>query len=181
VSDGIAVRATTSWRDRRRFQRFPWAIYAGDPNWVPPILSQERPLLGWGRHPFFANAEMVISGRVVDVRDVPHNEPITEHDPKWREAIVHVDTVAKCQQPDTGQDTVVVRFAASKDIKWHRAPKFHVDQQGVWILGNAKAPLGLAAVGGEPNTYTVVDPRDFHPAKELPRVQSLVAESGGGS
>jgi hypothetical protein len=128
-----------------------------------------------------ANAEMVISGRVVDVRDVPHNEPITEHDPKWREAIVHVDTVAKGQQPDTGQDTVVVRFAASKDIKWHRAPKFHVDQQGVWILGNAKAPLGLAAVGGEPNTYTVVDPRDFHPAKELPRVQSLVAESGGGS
>ena len=26
---------------------------------MPPILSQERLLLGWGRHPFFAHAEMV--------------------------------------------------------------------------------------------------------------------------
>jgi hypothetical protein len=48
-----------SWRDRRRFQRLPWSIYAGDHNWVPPILAQERELLGWGHHPFFDNAEIV--------------------------------------------------------------------------------------------------------------------------
>ena len=59
MSDRITVRAVTSWRDRRRFQRLPWTIYANDPNWVPPILSQERLLLGWGRHPFFDHAEMV--------------------------------------------------------------------------------------------------------------------------
>lgn len=59
MSDTITVKPTLSWRDRRRFQRLPWRIYAGDPNWVPPILSQERGLLGWGRHPFFDNAEMV--------------------------------------------------------------------------------------------------------------------------
>jgi GNAT superfamily N-acetyltransferase len=34
-------------------------LYANDPNWVPPILAQERLLLGWGRHPFFDHAEMV--------------------------------------------------------------------------------------------------------------------------
>ena len=55
----ITVREATSWRDRRRFQRLPWTIYADNPNWVPPILSQERLLLGWGRHPFFEHAEMV--------------------------------------------------------------------------------------------------------------------------
>jgi GNAT superfamily N-acetyltransferase len=59
VNRGITVRAVTSWRDRRRFQRLPWTIYANDPNWVPPILSQERLLLGWGRHPFFDHAQMV--------------------------------------------------------------------------------------------------------------------------
>ena len=59
MSDAVTVRAVTSWRDRRRFQRLPWTIYAGDPNWVPPILAQERLLLGWGHHPFFDNAEMV--------------------------------------------------------------------------------------------------------------------------
>jgi len=59
LNDTITVRAATSWRDRRRFQRLPWTIYANDPNWVPPILAQERLLLGWGRHAFFDHAEMV--------------------------------------------------------------------------------------------------------------------------
>jgi GNAT superfamily N-acetyltransferase len=59
MSDGVTVRAVTSSSDRGRFQRLPWTVYAGDQNWVPPILSQERLLLGWGNHPFFANAEIV--------------------------------------------------------------------------------------------------------------------------
>jgi hypothetical protein len=57
--NGIVVRPVASWRDRRRFQRLPWSIYAGDHNWVPPILSQEYAMLGWGNHPFFDNAEIV--------------------------------------------------------------------------------------------------------------------------
>jgi len=87
LSDGITVRAVTSWRDRRRFQRLPWTIYADDPNWVPPILSQERLLLGWGRHPFFDHAEMVtflaerdgkVAGRIaVFVNDI-HNAKYDE-------------------------------------------------------------------------------------------------------
>jgi len=64
------VRRVVSWRDRRRFQHLPWTIYAAtgsatraggtrDANWVPPILAQERQLLGWGRHPFYDDAETV--------------------------------------------------------------------------------------------------------------------------
>jgi len=59
MSNRVVVRPVASWRDRRRFQRLPWSIYAGDHNWVPPILAQERELLGWGHHPFFDNAEVV--------------------------------------------------------------------------------------------------------------------------
>lgn len=64
MSDPVVVKPVVSRRDRRRFQRLPWAIYAApgaprDSNWVPPILAQERQLLGWGHHPFFDNAESV--------------------------------------------------------------------------------------------------------------------------
>lgn len=67
MSDRTVVRPVASWRDRRLFQRLPWTIYAPpgaprDPYWVPPILAQERQLLGWGwwrRHPFYDNAEIV--------------------------------------------------------------------------------------------------------------------------
>ena len=87
MNEGITVRPTASWRDRRRFQRLPWIIYAGDPNWVPPILAQERLLLGWGKHPFFDNAEMAtllaerrgkVVGRIaVFVNDI-HNRKYEE-------------------------------------------------------------------------------------------------------
>ena len=70
MSDRVVVRPVASWRDRRRFQRLAWSLYAGDPNWVPPLLAQERELLGWGHHPFFDHAEIVTllaerSGRAV--------------------------------------------------------------------------------------------------------------------
>jgi len=87
VNDGITVRAVTAWRDRRTSQRLPWTIYENDPSWVPPILSQERQLLGWGRHSFFDHAEMVtllaerdgkVAGRIaVFVNDV-HNAKYDE-------------------------------------------------------------------------------------------------------
>ena len=64
MGDHIMIKEVASWLDRRRFQRLPWSIYAPrgeprDPNWVPPILSQERELLGWANHPFFDDAQLV--------------------------------------------------------------------------------------------------------------------------
>ena len=91
-SDDVAVRTVSSWRDRRRFQHLPWSIYtapgaARDPNWVPPILAQERQLLGWGHHPFFDNAEIVtllaerggrIVGRLAVLVNHVHNRKYNE-------------------------------------------------------------------------------------------------------
>ncbi len=59
MGNQTTIKTVISWRDRRRFQRLPWKIYSGNNNWVPPILSQERELLGWGHHPFFLNAEII--------------------------------------------------------------------------------------------------------------------------
>ncbi len=87
MSLGITVRAVRTWRDRRRFQGLPWTIYANDPNWVPPILSQERLLLGWGKHPFFDHAEMVtllaehdgkVAGRIAVFVNAIHNTRYAE-------------------------------------------------------------------------------------------------------
>ena len=83
----VVVRPAVSWRDRRRFQRLAWSIYAGDVNWVPPILAQERQLLGWGQHPFFDNAESVtllaerggrVVGRLAAIVNHVHNRKYNE-------------------------------------------------------------------------------------------------------
>lgn len=88
MSNTIVVSPVQSWRDRRRFQRLTWSIYADDPNWVPPILSQERQLLGWGHHPFYDHAEIATLlaqrhgqavGRLAVLMNRVHNDKYHDH------------------------------------------------------------------------------------------------------
>jgi hypothetical protein len=60
--DGAALRAVRvspveGRRDRTRFVRVPWTVYAGDPNWVPPLIVERRQHLS-RRNPFFAHARV---------------------------------------------------------------------------------------------------------------------------
>ena len=123
-------------------------------------------------------AELVISGHVKQIRQVPRPEgaPITEHDPEWQEAVIHVGGVARgSRKKGKGQD-VVVRFAAGRDIHWARAPKFSVGQEGVWMLGD-KTKEGKklrAAVAMPKEHYLVVEPEDFYPKEHAARVLSQI-------
>lgn len=54
----VQVDAVRGRRDLRRFLQLPWAIYAGDPHWVPPLLVEQRKLLDRSRHPFHQHAEV---------------------------------------------------------------------------------------------------------------------------
>ncbi len=39
-----------------QFIRFPWKVYRGNPNWVPPLISEMKFILG-EKNPFFHHAE----------------------------------------------------------------------------------------------------------------------------
>jgi hypothetical protein len=124
-----------------------------------------------------ARAELVVAGRVVEVREVerPPGAPITEHDPGWREAVVQVDSLKKGDLHDPSTHQVVVRFAASDDVKWHQAPKFQIDEEGVWMLGDTTAePAARAAMGEAPGRYVAIDSGDFQTVEEFNRAQSLI-------
>lgn len=86
----------------------------------------------------FAAADVVVSGRVGEVRAAAVRQPrgtiqlpITEHDPQWREAVVEVTAVHKGRRVPR---SIRVRFPASTDVAWARAPKLHAGQQGTFLL-----------------------------------------------
>jgi hypothetical protein len=154
-----------------------------------------------------ADAAMVIEGEVSSVHLPPaesitetpgmsSTRPVSEHDPKWREAVINVAAVHKGKP---GAKQVVLRFPSSTDVQWHRAPKFHTGDRGVWLLqpsaqaaaerkaakrkGPGKAALEEAApmtVPGAPVVYTALHPMDFQPANKLesvaPVIRTAVAE-----
>jgi hypothetical protein len=54
----VEVRAIELPRDAVRFCKTWWPIYADDPHWVPPLLSERKEFLDPGRNPFFRRARV---------------------------------------------------------------------------------------------------------------------------
>ncbi len=50
---GVVVKPVASWREQRAFLRFPWTLYRDDPNWIPPLRSDQKEMVGFARHPFY--------------------------------------------------------------------------------------------------------------------------------
>jgi hypothetical protein len=144
------------------------------------------------------DADLVVAGRVSGVRlpsedaaaralaaagePAAGGQKISEHDPLWQEAVIDVDDVIKgSHRPKK----IVVRFPSSTDVRWHKAPKFHPGQEGVWMLNReqvqgAETPALAVAEGagdeGAP-TYTAVGPLDYQPPQRLDQLKLLAAAS----
>src|ERR1043166_7150684 len=95
----------------------------------------------------FESADAVVSGKVVEVRlpktisakraaPASLTTKVSEHDPKWREAVIEVDQVHK---GDSTRQKLVVRFPASTDVAWRRAPKLQAGQEGFFLLHKDEA------------------------------------------
>ena len=63
--------------------RFPWELYRGDPNWIPPLRLDEEELVGYRPHPFYernkcqtflAFATARSAGRIAAILNQGHNE-----------------------------------------------------------------------------------------------------------
>jgi hypothetical protein len=146
-------------------------------------------------------ADLVVSGRVVAVRlpgsgeaapraalasAPPPAKPHSEHDPKWREAVVEIDGVHKGQHAG---EHVTVLFPSSIDVRWYKAPKFQAGNQGTFVLHKAKmkesdrvdapARARLEAAAGEQQVqvYTALHEADFQPSTHQERVRGVLAGS----
>ena len=80
---GVVVEQVRGAKDLRAFLRLPWRIYAGDPAWVPPLLSDQKAALDPARHPFHRHAETAyflarhdgaVVGRIAAIVNHAHNE-----------------------------------------------------------------------------------------------------------
>lgn len=78
----IRIEKVTTKKDLKRFIKFPWNIYKGDPNWVPPLIMDMKEKFDRKKNPFFEHAEMdlflaykdgKIMGRVGGIIDKNHN------------------------------------------------------------------------------------------------------------
>lgn len=83
----VVVRPVQSWRDRRAFVQFAFDLYRNDPNWMPPLIGNQKELLGYKRHAFYDNAECQtflatrngeVCGRIAAIVNHCHNRHYNE-------------------------------------------------------------------------------------------------------
>ncbi|HCL00047.1 MAG TPA: N-acetyltransferase [Candidatus Marinimicrobia bacterium] len=64
-----------------QFIKFPWKIYSGNPNWVPPLLSEQKKMFSKQRSPFFEHSDAEfflakrngeITGRIAAIKNNNH-------------------------------------------------------------------------------------------------------------
>jgi hypothetical protein len=138
----------------------------------------------------FDQASVVISGQVVSItlpasraasNGSENGEPTSEHAPLWRDASIEVHAVHKGK---LSGKRATVRFPASTDVLWHKAPKFQPGQQGFFMLHRSEPAVSTrtkltAAISDGKAAFTALHPADFQPLDQANAVRAL-AETGNG-
>ncbi len=58
MTTNVSVRRVASREDEKAFLRFPWKVYAHDPNWVPPLVSQRKDKMDREHNPMLKHMEI---------------------------------------------------------------------------------------------------------------------------
>ena len=50
---GLKIVAVENSKQQKQFFQLPWRLYKGDPNWIPPLRTNQMELLNYKSHPFY--------------------------------------------------------------------------------------------------------------------------------
>ncbi len=83
----IQVRPVRTAKDLRAFVDLAWDVYRCDPNWVPPLKSEQARLLTPGRHPFWNLAERELFLAERECRAVGRIAAIVDHNANRHQSV----------------------------------------------------------------------------------------------
>ena len=79
----VQVIPVTTKAQQKQFIQFAFEHYTDNPNWVPPLIGNQKELLNYKPHPFYDNAEIQtflairdgkVVGRIAAILDHAHNQ-----------------------------------------------------------------------------------------------------------
>jgi GNAT superfamily N-acetyltransferase len=154
---GIEVLPVRTRRERRLFLTFPWRIYAHDPQWVPPLLSERAKTIDPLRGAFFkrGEAELFIAwkngvpvGTICAAEDKPYNASM-----HTRECMFGFFEYAQEEAIARALIDRVSQWAAARGLATLGGP-FNLDYEdsyGVLVEGRDRPPVLLC--GHTPPCY----------------------------
>lgn len=114
-------------------------------------------------------SDLVIVGKVSNVTRVKYiGIPIVrEHDPKWMQAIVQIESIEK--GTFASGNRAVVLFPSSNDVAWKDSPRLFIEEEGIFILHKGPIPQ----LNGE-EYHTVICPSDVQTKDKVQQIMKLI-------
>ena len=78
----LEIQRVTTRQQQKQFLNFPWTLYQGDPNWIPPLRANQKEMVGYKPHPFYARNSVQtflalrgneVCGRIAAILNHGHN------------------------------------------------------------------------------------------------------------
>jgi GNAT superfamily N-acetyltransferase len=122
----LVVQPVSTRHQRRQFLSFPWRLYRGDPNWVPPLRVDQREMVGYRSHPFYQHNEIQtflayrngeVCGRIAAILNRGHIERFDD-----RRGFFGFFECVDDQEVATGLFDAVKSWLADRDIDQFRGP-----------------------------------------------------------
>ena len=168
----LVIKAVARWREKREFLRLPWALYRGDPNWIPPLRANQRELVGYWRHPFYARNQVQTflayrggrpCGRIAAILNQGHIERYQE-----RRGFFGFFESTDDQEVANGLFDAVRAWFAERDIHALRGPanpslNYEV---GLLVEGFDRPPVFMMTYN-PPYYARLIENYGFHKAQDL--------------
>jgi GNAT superfamily N-acetyltransferase len=157
LSRPVEVRPVRTRGEKTVFLTFPWRIYAKDPCWVPPLLSERRKVTDPARGVFFrrGEAELFIAwrdgkpvGTICAAEDKAYN-----HDTGSRECMFGFFECVRDEEVAEAMIRQAARWASGRGLATLSGP-FNLDYEdgyGVLVEGRDRPPVLLC--GHTPDYY----------------------------
>ncbi len=132
----LKVELVTTKRQRKQFLLYPWTVYRDNPHWIPPLLSDQKELVGFKSHPFYAENEGAAflatrdgepCGRILAIVNNAHNERFNE-----RRGFFGFFECENNQETANGLFDAARRWLGERDIHLLRGP---LNPSGNYTLG----------------------------------------------
>jgi hypothetical protein len=120
INGDVVVTPVQSGADRDEFIQFPYSLYQGDPNWVPPLIMERKDFLNPRKNPWFefGKVELLLArrggqvvGRIAGVNDPRYND-------------FHATKLGFFGMFESIDDTAVARALFDAAAAWNRSLGF---------------------------------------------------------
>ena len=122
----LRVKPVQSRREKKQFLHFPWTVYRGDPNWIPPLRIDQKEMVNYKPHPFYVDNDIQtflayrsgeVVGRVAAILNRGNNQRYDE-----KRGFFGFFECADDQEAAAGLMDAVKAWFAEQDIHALRGP-----------------------------------------------------------